>query len=176
MTRQHWLGSDFQRTAAGDGIALCGACAREGRCRLGLSSETLTADGVVVTELVCGPENEGGPEVAHGGWTAGVFDEMLGHVPLLRGEMAVTGQLSVTYLKPVPVDRPLVGHAWLERREGSRRFVAGELLLARTGAVLARATAVMVARDAAHFDRHRRWLAEQDEQASPSGTGTGRCE
>jgi acyl-coenzyme A thioesterase PaaI-like protein len=92
----------------------------------------------VHTELVCGPENEGGPEVAHGGWTAGAFDELLGQVPLLHGQLAVTGQLTVTYVKPVPVGRPLHARAWLERQEGHRWYVVGEMVLASTGAVLAR--------------------------------------
>jgi acyl dehydratase len=70
-------------------------------------------------------QNEGGPEVAHGGWTAGAFDELLGHVPLLHGQLAVTGQLTVTYVKPVPVGRPLHARAWLERRDGHRWYVAG---------------------------------------------------
>ena len=111
----------------------------------------------------CGPENEGGPDVAHGGWTAGVFDELLGHVPLLNGVLAVTGGLSVTYVKPVPVGRPLHARAWTVRREGHRWYVAGELTLAGTGAVLARGEAVMVVRDIGHFARHQEWLAGQDQ-------------
>jgi hypothetical protein len=34
--------------------------------------------------------------------------------------MAVTGQLQITFIKPVPIDRPLEARAWVERREGSR--------------------------------------------------------
>ncbi len=117
------------------------------------------------TDLVCGPENEGGPEVAHGGWTAAVFDEVLGHVHVLHGELAVTGQLSVTYVKPVPVGRPLHARAWQVRREGHRLYVAGELILASTGAVLAHGEAVMVLRDRGHFARHREWLTQQDQAA-----------
>jgi acyl-coenzyme A thioesterase PaaI-like protein len=116
----------------------------------------------VHTELICGPENEGGPEVAHGGWTASVFDEVLGHVPVLNRELAVTGQLWVSYVKPVPVGRPLHARAWTVRREGHRWYVAGEMTLASTGAVLARGEAVMVVRDAGHFGRHQEWLAQQD--------------
>ena len=94
MTSPSWAGSDFQQPPRpGSPVALCGACRRLGACRLGLGREELQPDGSVHTELVCGPENEGGPEVAHGGWTAGAFDEVLGHVPVLHGELAVTGQL-----------------------------------------------------------------------------------
>ncbi len=143
-------------------IALCGACRRLGRCKLGLRSETLGVDGVVTTELVCAVSEEGGPGVAHGGWTAGVLDELVGHVPLLCGQLAVTGELTVRFVRPVPIDRPLRARAWRERREGTRWFVHAELVLAGSGAELARADAVLVERDPGHFERHRTWLAEQD--------------
>ena len=82
MAASPWAGSDFQLPAdPASPVALCGACRRLGACRLGLGREELQPDGSVHTHLVCGPENEGGPDVAHGGWTAGVFDEVLGHVP-----------------------------------------------------------------------------------------------
>ncbi len=164
MTTSPWAGSDFQLPPQPTSpVALCGACRRLGACRLGLGREELQPDGSVHTDLICGPEHEGGPDVAHGGWTAGAFDEVLGHVPLLTGELAVTGQLSVTYVKPVPVGRPLHARAWTVRREGHRWYVAGELTLVNTGAVLGRGEAVMVLRDRGHFARHRDWLAQQDQ-------------
>ena len=168
MTTSPWAGSDFQLPPQpASPVALCGACRRLGACRLGLGREELQPDGSVHTDLVCGPENEGGPDVAHGGWTAGAFDEILGHVPLLTGELAVTGQLSVSYVKPVPVGRPLHARAWTVRREGRRWYVAGELTLVSTGAVLGRGEAVMVLRDRGHFARHQEWLAQQDLTARP---------
>ena len=166
MTESPWAGSDFQLRPQPDSpVALCGACRRLGACRLGLGREQLMPDGSVQTDLVCGPENEGGPAVAHGGWTAGVFDEVLGHVPVLNGQLAVTGQLSVKYIKPAPVGRALHARAWTQRREGHRWYVAGELTLASTGALLASGEAVMVLRDVGHFARHQQWLAEQDSAA-----------
>jgi len=167
-----WAGSDFQLPPVpASPVALCGACRRLGSCRLGLGREELQPDGSVHTDLICGPENEGGPDVAHGGWTAGVFDEVLGHVPLLNGELAVTGQITVSYVKPVPVGRPLQARAWTVRREGHRWYVAGELTLASSGAVLGRGEAVMVLRDRGHFARHQEWLAGQDETTEPSQDG-----
>lgn len=166
MTSTPWAGSDFQLPPQPDSpVALCGACRRLGACRLGLGREELQPDGSVHTDLVCGPQNEGGPGVAHGGWTASVFDEITGHVPLLNGQLAVTGKLSLRYLKPVPLGRPLRTRAWTLRREGQCWYVAGEMTLASTGAVLARGEAVMVLRDRGHFQRHAEWLAEQDQAA-----------
>jgi acyl-coenzyme A thioesterase PaaI-like protein len=115
--------------------------------------------------LTCPREHEGGPNVAHGGWTAAILDEVLGHVPILHGQLAVTGTLTIRYVRPVPIERELEARAWVARREGRRWYVAGELVLASTGAVLASAEGIWVERDPAHYDRHERWLAEQD--ASP---------
>jgi acyl-coenzyme A thioesterase PaaI-like protein len=158
-----WVGGDFQRGPTADGsIALCGACRRIGRCRLGLRRETLGSDLVVTTELVCDESNEGGPGVAHGGWTAGALDELVGHVPLLSGQLAVTGELTVRFVKPVPIGRPLLARAWRQDKQGSRWFVRAVLVLASTGAELATGDGVLVERDATHFARHRAWLAAQD--------------
>jgi acyl-coenzyme A thioesterase PaaI-like protein len=166
MTDGTWAGADFTRPPSESGIALCRSCERRGRCQLGLGREELGSDGVVETELICSAAHEGGPGVAHGGWIAATFDEVTGHVPLLRGQLAVTGEMTVSYLKPVPIERPLRARAWIARKEERRWMVEGELRLASTGALLGRAHAVMVLRDPGHFDRHRAWLAEQDAQAN----------
>jgi acyl-coenzyme A thioesterase PaaI-like protein len=175
MTDQPWAGADFIRAPTASGIALCRSCERRGACQLGLGREKLIPDGSVETTLVCSSAHEGGPGVAHGGWTAAMFDEVTGHVPLLSGRLAVTGSMTVSYLKPVPIDRPLTARAWVDRKEERRWFVIGELRLASTGALLGRAEATMVLRDPGHFERHRQWLAEQDGLSAPSTTeGTSR--
>jgi len=158
-----WAGADFQdppRTAGG--VALCGACRVSGACRLGLQTEVMDDAGGAVFELVCPPEHEGGPDVAHGGWTAAVLDDCLGHVPLLNGTLSVTAELTISYVKPVPVGRPLKVRGWVDHREGSRWYIRGEMTLQPSGAVLARASGIWVTRDRGHFTRHQQWLAEQD--------------
>lgn len=164
-------GDDRQRPAAGSdcrqdpaAVILCGACKRLGRCQLGLTHEYLDADGVMHARLHCPEEYEGGPGVAHGGWTTAAFDDVLGHVSLLHGQMAVTATLTVDFLKPVPVGRELEVRAWIERREGSRRYIRGEMRLQSSGALLGSAHGIWVARDDQHFERHRQWLAQQDAQ------------
>jgi acyl-coenzyme A thioesterase PaaI-like protein len=140
---------------------LCGACRRIGRCRLGVESEAIDAKGVVSYRLRCEREQEGGLNVAHGAWTAGVLDELVGHVAVLHDQLAVTGQLDVTFLKPVPVGQQLTGLAWRERKEGSRWFVHAVLRLEAGGADLAIARAILVERDPGHFARHEAWLRTQ---------------
>lgn len=140
---------------------LCRACSRRGSCRLGLEVESLETDGSVRTQLVCDEEHEGGPGVAHGGWTAAVLDELVGHVPLLHGQLAVTGSLSVRFVRPIPVRAPLLGSAAVTKREGSRWHVEAQLLLIGTDAVLAIGEGVLVERDPGHFARFQSWLGEQ---------------
>ena len=103
--------------------------------------------------------------MVHGGWTASVLDEMLGHLALFAGTFTVTSSLSVEYLRPVPVERELGGFAWVERRENGRWDVAGELRLAGTKTRLTRVTGVFIERDAAHFQKHEEWLQRQDKRS-----------
>ena len=166
MGRQEWAGADFSGGSDPGGVYLCHSCARRGSCRLGLGREELQPDGSVETTLSCSADHEGGPQVAHGGWIAAMFDEVTGHVPLLNGQLSVTGTMRVTYVKPVPIERPLRARAWVAAKEQRRWIVEGELTLASTGALLGRAEAIMVLRDPGHFDRHQRWLAEQDALAA----------
>lgn len=162
-------GSDLYAAESANGVILCGSCRAASRCRLGLDRETLGADGVVVSEIRCPRDDEGGPNVAHGGWTAGILDEMVGHAVLLRDEFAVTGTLQITFVKPVPIERPLIGRAWIVRREGRRVFVSAQLELAGKGVVIASADAILVRRPADHFQRHEEWLRGLDAEAAEDG-------
>jgi len=99
---------DLYAAKSASGVILCGSCRAASVCRLGLERERLGADGVVVSEIRCPRDNEGGPNVAHGGWTAGILDEMVGHAVIMRDEFAVTGTLHITFVKPVPIERPLI--------------------------------------------------------------------
>jgi acyl-coenzyme A thioesterase PaaI-like protein len=154
--------NDMYAPRSATGVVLCGSCRAARCCRLGLERETLGADGVVVSELQCPRDNEGGRNVAHGGWTAGILDEMVGHAVIMRDEFAVTGTLHVTFVKPVPIERPLIGRTHIVRREGRRVFVEASLELAGNGVVVASAEAILVRRPADHFDRHEKWLRELD--------------
>ena len=158
-----WVGGDFQAPVRDDGgVALCGGCVGAGACQLGVTTERLDEEQTAVFELACPASNEGGPGVAHGGWTAAVLDEVLGHVPLLHGSLSVTGTLTVHYVKPVPLERALEARAWVERRDAEKWFVSGELVLASSGALLATGTAVLIERDpVAHFGGFHDWLADQ---------------
>ncbi|MFC9981067.1 PaaI family thioesterase [Gordonia sp. NPDC127522] len=153
--------------ADGDEFAvLCPPCRRSGRCRMGMRRETAGDDGQSIDyELICGPENEGGPGVAHGGWISGVFVEIVGHLPLHMDQLVVTGALSVTYLKPVPIGRPLTARAWLAERADGKWTVRATIRLALTGTELANATATLVEREMSHYERTQRWLTSEEEKS-----------
>lgn len=151
--------AEFLAEARKGGYLLCAGCRRTGKCRFGMSSEELLTDSRTLTKLKCAGDQEGPPAMAHGGWTAAVMDEALGHLALLHGVFAVTKTLTVEYLMPVPLERDLEIHAWVESREAGRWQIAGELRL--NTAVLAKASGLFVERDAAHFLRFDRWISEQ---------------
>ncbi len=139
----------------------CRGCAPIGRCRLGVGRFTVDGD-ELRAEVVCAASYQAGPDVAHGGWIAYVFDDVLGRLPRLSGARSVTGSLDVRFVRPVPVERPLVVVARIVERRRRRRVIEGVLRLESTGAELARARGVWVARPDDHFDRHQQWLAAQD--------------
>jgi acyl-coenzyme A thioesterase PaaI-like protein len=148
---------------AGGNVVLCEECRRLGHCRLGITEEKLAGEFRTETLLVCPKDHEGGPGVAHGGWTASVMDEALGHLPLLHGQMTVTASLTVDFLHPTPIERPLKLVAWRERVERNRWINHGELTLVSTGAVLARAHGEFAMRDQSrHFARFSEWLAREE--------------
>jgi acyl-coenzyme A thioesterase PaaI-like protein len=169
MAASNWVGGDFQQPPRTDGgVALCGSCSKKGSCRLGLTNEALDDSGVAHFRLTCPEDYEGGPGVAHGGWTAEVLDEVCGHVPLLYDQMSVTGTLTIKYLKPVPIRHGLEATAWIEKVEGKKLMIAGELRLTSSAATLATASGIWVARDkTSHFAAFERWLAQQENPGVP---------
>ena len=142
---------------------LCGGCRPTGSCRLGIRTwvvDERTAS--VSATATCPASHAGGPQIAHGGWTAAVFDDVLGRLPNLLGERAVTAELHVHFRRPVPTELPLVVRAAVVGRDGRNSRVVGDLALAAAPDIpLATAEAVLTAVDDGHVDRHRAWLAEQ---------------
>jgi acyl-coenzyme A thioesterase PaaI-like protein len=143
-------------------LALCHGCSGAGQCRLGLQTVRLEPDGSARFALHCPAAHQGGPGVAHGGWTAGAMNEILGQVVQLHGQTAVVGTLNVVYLRPVPLEHRLAAHAWIARREARKWHVAGVLTLDDGSTPLARAEGVFVLRDAqTHYAQFQAWLKQQ---------------
>jgi acyl-coenzyme A thioesterase PaaI-like protein len=145
---------------------LCVGCEALGHCRYGLTSERLDGDEAGCFELTCPPEHEGGPGVAHAGWTAGVLSEAVSRMLNLHGLPSLVAQLSVDYERPVPVGHPLRARSWVEGQDGNRRQVVGELTLVSSGTVVARARGVSVVRDRdVHYSTFERWLSRESQSS-----------
>ena len=88
----------------------------------------------------------GPPGHAHGGIIATILDEAMGKVNKLRQVVALTSQMTVNYLRPVPLNQPLR----VESRElsvrGRKHVNVAEILNAK-GEVLARGKALFIAID-----------------------------
>lgn len=70
---------------------------------------------------------EGPPGYVHGGWVALTFDELLGMANIASGHPGMTGKLTVRYLKPTPLFRPITLRGWTERVDGRRIVARGEM-------------------------------------------------
>jgi uncharacterized protein (TIGR00369 family) len=84
-----------------------------------------------------GAEYQGASGFIHGGIIATVLDEVMGKVTRFRGVHAVTADLSIEYLKPVPVDVDLVVEGHEVEMTGRNLFMLGEIRNV-AGQVLAR--------------------------------------
>ncbi len=84
-----------------------------------------------------GPEYQGGAGFIHGGIIATVLDEVMGKVCHFRGVRAVTAELGVEYLKPVPVDVDLLIEGYETEMNGRNIRIAGEIR-DQSGQLLAR--------------------------------------
>ena len=149
---------DFRIGPSPSGRLLCGGCTPDDRCRLGVEIAHAGEDAMTF-DVVCPRHWHGGPEVAHGGWTAAVFDDVL-NVAALRSEARlVTKSLHISYHRPVPVERPLKVVARIDGHTGRRWEVSARMTLASGGTPLATAGAELRTRRSDHFARHQAWLA-----------------
>ena len=84
-----------------------------------------------------GDEYSGGPGFLHGGIIAVLLDEAMGKVNRFRGVRAVTAELKVEYLRPVPVGQEIIVEAHEVEANGRNLFHEGEIRTTQ-GLVLAR--------------------------------------
>ena len=98
-----------------------------------------TGDGVISPIVIAG-RFAGPPGAAHGGIVAAYLDEVLASAAArATGKICVTGELTVRYAQPVPVERPILGHGRLVTDHGRYIDVEGHLAELGTDRVLATA-------------------------------------
>jgi uncharacterized protein (TIGR00369 family) len=88
----------------------------------------------------------GPPGHAHGGVIATILDEAMGKVNKLRNVVAVTAEMTVTYVKPVPLGKPLIAEGW-ERSVRGRVHTNVAEIRNEAGDVLAKSTGRFIAID-----------------------------
>jgi uncharacterized protein (TIGR00369 family) len=84
-----------------------------------------------------GAEYQGGSGFIHGGIIALVLDEAMGKVNRFGGIRAVTAELTIEYIRPVPVDEELVIEAHAVDHNGRSHYYVGQIAN-RAGKILAR--------------------------------------
>ncbi len=104
-------------------------------------------DGEVVIRTLLGASYGGAPGRAHGGMVAALFDDFAGFLLPLAGTAAYTGELTVRYLRPVPMGSPLEFRLRITGREGRKLRVAGECRAADEVVATTEALFITVDRD-----------------------------
>jgi len=85
------------------------------------------ADGEVYAEFVLGAAYEGPPDHVHGGVCALILDHVLGATAHQPGKPAVTGTLTLRYLRGTRLGQPLRASARVDRIEGAKTFSVGHI-------------------------------------------------
>ncbi|MFZ4718325.1 MAG: PaaI family thioesterase [Ilumatobacteraceae bacterium] len=114
----------------------------------------MTAEGTKVTgEVTFGGAYEGPPGCVHGGFIAAAFDEVLGFAQGLSGNPGMTANLSIDYRSPTPLREPLRLVGDIDRIEGRKIFVRGELRTVADDRLCAEARALFLSMPPEVFDR-----------------------
>jgi acyl-coenzyme A thioesterase PaaI-like protein len=93
----------------------------------GVDIEVEPGAGDVVARVLFRKGFEGPPGRAHGGMIAATFDDVTGFIIGRIGQPAFTGELTVRYVGPTPIETPLQMTARLDGRERRKLFISGEL-------------------------------------------------
>ena len=81
-----------------------------------------------ISRFRLGRRYTGPPGHAHGGVIATILDEAMGKVNKIHNVVALTSEISVQYLKPVPLNKPLRVEARGVSVRGRRHINAAEIL------------------------------------------------
>ena len=100
-------------------------------------------DGESVSDTVLPPQYVGPPGRVHGGIVALMLDQVLGNAAHASGlPPSYTRELTITYDAATPLDRPIRVVGRIDRVDGRKRFMSGEVLA--DDRVAARATGVWI--------------------------------
>jgi len=103
-----------------------------------------TADHTVFCEAVITENYEGPPGYLHGGMIATLLDEAMSKANRARGVTAMTRQMQIEYLRPVPSNSPIRIEGRVTRSEGRKHWTESHIQDVE-GKVLAKATGLFIA-------------------------------
>ena len=115
----------------------CFACGDENPDGMHLHFDLDEARATYVCHFTLDKRYTGPPGHSHGGIIATILDEAMGKVNKLRHVVAVTSEMTVYYLRPVPLNQPLRVESREEKVEGREHINVAEILNQK-GEVLAR--------------------------------------
>jgi acyl-coenzyme A thioesterase PaaI-like protein len=132
----------------------------------------------VETRLVPGKGQEGYRGVVHGGIIASILDETIGWaIAVLKRRYFITAELSIRYLKPLPLEKEVVIKGWVT--EQKNRSARGEgMVIDADGIVYAKASGryfilpgheARVVHDYLTFEENDVDILESDKQDNPIG-------
>jgi uncharacterized protein (TIGR00369 family) len=124
----------------------CFACGKNNPDSMRLRFTYDEEQNIFVCRFRLGKRFTGPPGHCHGGIIATILDEAMGKVNKLRQVVAVTSEMTVNYLKPVPLNKPLRVESREEKVEGRRHINVAEILNQKDE-VLARSRGVFIAID-----------------------------
>ncbi len=108
--------------------------------QIGLRVRCFKIDGGVLSPIIIPARFAGPPGSAHGGIVAGYLDEVLAGAAVRHsGRIHLTGELTVRYVRPVPLETPLLGKGRVVQDHGKYLDLEGTLEDYRSRAVLATA-------------------------------------
>lgn len=112
----------------------------------GLEMEVIRRGDAAESRFVIGDSYEGAPQRSHGGIVALAFDDSMGFVLNIIHTVAYTGEITVRYKAPTPLNTPLVIRTHLARRDGRKLHLEAEMREDRPDApVIATSHALFIA-------------------------------
>ena len=103
-----------------------------------------TAEGAVLCDAIVSDRYEGPPGCLHGGIIATLLDEAMSKANRAQGVTAMTRQMQVEYLRPVPSGSPIRLAGRVTRSEGRKHWAEAEIQNAE-GKILAQASGLFIA-------------------------------
>ena len=123
---------------------------------------------VVHGSVEFGNAYEGAPGCVHGGWVAAVLDEALGMACIFSGGPAMTGEITIRYLKPTPTKTPLRIEARFDRQEGRKIYTSGSIYVGDDEIVRSHGVFISIA-----FERFEKLRELKQEREAGDSEGQG---